>query len=212
MNPYSVLDVSPDAPKSTIRSAYRKQSKVVHPDMPGGSKEDFDELTRAYDCLIDDERRARYDATGDVTGAAPDLTETNALNVAFTAIAAALDNIDYLNLAGKDPMSSAIETVSRLRADGERDLSQKETAVKKIEKYAARFVAKEGKPNKIAPMLLSRAQAIRNDIETAKRALDVQTRAIAILKDHEYTADRSGGRIDDHRTRLQTFANATAGV
>lgn len=44
---HDVLGVSPDAPDSVVKAAYRVLAKRAHPDM-GGSKESWEELQQAY--------------------------------------------------------------------------------------------------------------------------------------------------------------------
>lgn len=67
---YAVLGVPRGASEDEIVRAYRKESRVRHPDRPGGSKEAFQELQQAHEVLTDPQKRAAYDATGEVPGAA----------------------------------------------------------------------------------------------------------------------------------------------
>ena len=63
MNPYEVLGVSENATKEEIKDAYKKLSKVHHPDA-GGDEERFKRIASAYAILNDDEKRAKYDQLG----------------------------------------------------------------------------------------------------------------------------------------------------
>lgn len=65
MNLYSILGVARNATVDLIKAAFRTRVKTHHPDA-GGSPEAFAQLKLAYDVLIDDERRQRYDTTGEV--------------------------------------------------------------------------------------------------------------------------------------------------
>lgn len=61
---YSVLDVPRTADAATIKRAYRKLAKQLHPDQrPDDSKaaERFKQVTAAYDILSDAEKRGQYD-------------------------------------------------------------------------------------------------------------------------------------------------------
>ena len=62
---YEVLGVSKSASKDEIKSAYRKQAKVYHPDnKQTGDEVKFKELQEAYDILYDDQKRQTYDQFG----------------------------------------------------------------------------------------------------------------------------------------------------
>ncbi len=63
-NLYDSLGVPKDASADAIRAAYRKKAQAHHPDK-GGDVSQFQAIQTAYDVLSDDDRRARYDTTGD---------------------------------------------------------------------------------------------------------------------------------------------------
>lgn len=65
MNPYAVLDVPHDADEATIKRAFRKKASEAHPDRKDGDAYLMSKLNQAKDILLDPERRARYDATGE---------------------------------------------------------------------------------------------------------------------------------------------------
>lgn len=79
-NPYHILGIKETASTSEIKQAYRQLSKTLHPDA-GGDAEDFDEARKAYDLLMDDDRRKRYDNTGDTDEATIDMVESEAREV-----------------------------------------------------------------------------------------------------------------------------------
>ena len=67
---YEILGVSRTASKEEIKDAYRALAKKFHPDLnkdnPKLAEEKFKELSEAYEVLIDDDKRARYDQHGRV--------------------------------------------------------------------------------------------------------------------------------------------------
>ena len=63
-NLYDSLGVPRDASPDAIRAAYRKKAQAHHPDK-GGDVSQFQAIQTAYDVLSDDDRRARYDTTGE---------------------------------------------------------------------------------------------------------------------------------------------------
>lgn len=65
---YEILGVPRDASKEDIKKAYRRLAMKYHPDMnkddPKKAEERFKEISEAYEVLVDDEKRARYDRFG----------------------------------------------------------------------------------------------------------------------------------------------------
>ena len=61
---YAILGVEPDADIIKIKSAYRKQARIWHPDVNDNSQESilrFKEITEAYEVLTDSHKRSQYD-------------------------------------------------------------------------------------------------------------------------------------------------------
>jgi molecular chaperone DnaJ len=64
---YEVLGVSRDAGTEEIKKAYRKLARKYHPDANPGSQDadaKIKEINEAYEVLVDQEKRARYDRFG----------------------------------------------------------------------------------------------------------------------------------------------------
>ena len=62
-NYYEVLGVAKDASKNDIKKAYRKLAQKYHPDRnkEPNAEDKFKEISKAYDTLYDDKKRAAYD-------------------------------------------------------------------------------------------------------------------------------------------------------
>jgi molecular chaperone DnaJ len=64
---YKILGVGRDADGAAIKSAYRKLAMQYHPDRNGGCKDNeakFKQISAAYECLKDPQKRAAYDRFG----------------------------------------------------------------------------------------------------------------------------------------------------
>ncbi len=66
---YQTLGVSRSASKEEIKKSYRELAKKYHPDLNPDNKkaaeEKFKEISEAYEVLMDDDKRARYDQYGE---------------------------------------------------------------------------------------------------------------------------------------------------
>lgn len=66
---YETLNVSPDATASEIKRAYKVMALKFHPDKNGHSenaKDKFQEVSKAYEILADEDKRIMYDRYGTV--------------------------------------------------------------------------------------------------------------------------------------------------
>lgn len=64
---YDILGVSKTAEKDEIKGAFRRKARECHPDVnkAPNAEEQFKELGKAYETLMDDDKRAMYDRYGE---------------------------------------------------------------------------------------------------------------------------------------------------
>ena len=60
---YKILQINKSSTSNDIKRAYKKMAFMHHPDK-GGTEEKFKEISEAYEILIDDQKRKRYDLGG----------------------------------------------------------------------------------------------------------------------------------------------------
>lgn len=82
---YKILDVSKDADDRTIKQAYRKLSKLYHPDKNPSEEahEKFIQVGEAYEVLSDPEKKQNYDQYGDPNGGGPQVDFGDMFNQFF---------------------------------------------------------------------------------------------------------------------------------
>jgi len=95
MSLYDDLGVARDADSATIKKAYRTKASKHHPDK-GGSHEKFVQIKKAYEVLMDDEKRQRYDSTGE-TGSQQESSVFEIIAQVFSTVAEASD-VEYTDL------------------------------------------------------------------------------------------------------------------
>jgi len=61
---YELLGCTKDASEADIKKAFRRSAMTHHPDK-GGDPEKFKEISKAYECLSDPEKKALYDQYGE---------------------------------------------------------------------------------------------------------------------------------------------------
>jgi curved DNA-binding protein CbpA len=177
---YELLGVKKNASVKKIREAYRGRAKKKHPDV-GGDAEEFAALKKAHDILIDPERRAKYDATGDTSEVAPD----NSLSEVIQILAVAMENV-LAQIENRQGEFTEYDIVSDMKIliGGKLDEIQQrrakmKAAKKKAEKLLGRFGVKKGQnylEGIVAAKLSSLEQFIRQcdtQEEPVKRALDI---------------------------------------
>ena len=77
---YEILGLKRTAGRKDIHKAYRRKAKTAHPDS-GGTVEAFNELVTAYSVLSDEDRRSKYDDTGEIDPPRPDNFDGGAIEI-----------------------------------------------------------------------------------------------------------------------------------
>lgn len=190
---YGTLGVAKDADTAAIRKAYRKRAKDAHPD-GGGSERKFALVKLAHDVLSDDERRAKYDATGDASEHEVDNARSEALQFLGAMLEAVIAECEQV---GIDPVTADLAATLRTRADRELasiEATRAETEKKKLkaERLLKRFIfKKKGEPNILEMIVRARITPFDRQLADLAKARDRMTAARKILDDYGFDADKA---------------------
>lgn len=192
MDLYKILGVDRGADKGSIRRAYRRTAKSAHPDA-GGNAKSFALVRLAHDVLTDEQRRQKYDATGEIEEKPIDNDLGNALQWVQMAVDHVLQACQQCNL---DAVTVDILGDAKIFLNGK--LQEFRTAnaavekgIRQTEKVAKRFKPKRGKEDRLTALMAGRLasfaqQKVRNDGEIVK-----VSRALEIVADHSFHVDES---------------------
>ncbi|APW38494.1 hypothetical protein RD110_15845 [Rhodoferax koreense] len=175
MTHYDTLGCKPDATPDELKSAARRAASAAHPDREGGSDAAMAKVNQAREVLLDPERRAHYDATGeDRTG--PSLMD-KATQLLVDIFSEAIEReghiVNYVRAGLKDMLANA-----------DREKADTKTKITRLEKRRGKVKVKTG--DNLVDMLitgqLDRHNAMLKSIESAAA---MATRALELLDAYE---------------------------
>lgn len=169
-NLYDVLAIAKDATAEQIKKAYRKLAMKHHPDK-GGDELQFKELSKAYSVLSDEDKRKRYDETGQVE------EERDPFNEILASFISDLqDNVDSLNTdiidIAKKKIKKEIKEINLARIQTENKIKYLNFFLKRIKKDTESNVFNLVTKSKIE-QLKSKLEAITKSMDILKRMQDV---------------------------------------
>lgn len=209
---YKILGVKRTAARKDIHKAYRKKAKAAHPD-GGGSVDDFNELVLAYSVLSDQERRTRYDETGEIDPPRPDNFDGGAIEIIAEKLGlvihaeqdlATMDVGRLIEQAVRDDIAARKASVTHQQRAGERLATLRARTKRKA----------EGDANLVARVLDWHEVAIQNHIKKHEESIRFLERALEILKDYSFAddlvaaaqADEVTGALNDILVALDELA------
>lgn len=195
-NLYDVLAIAKDATAEQIKKAYRKLAMKHHPDK-GGDELQFKELSKAYSVLSDEDKRKRYDETGQVE------EERDPFNEILASFVSDLqDNVDSLNAdiidIAKKKIKKEIKEINLARIQTENKIKYLNFFLKRIKKDTESNVFNLVTKSKIE-QLKSKLEAITKSMDILKRMQDVFNGDIEydFESPDEYTSSKEEYPIED---------------
>lgn len=175
---YEILGVDVGASVDEIKSAYRRQANIHHPDKEGGSEEKFKEIEEAYRILRDVNSRAAYDAMGTVKATVPN-----------EEAAKELLKIEFLTLISSNEMIAVDIFTHMAKVFRQKQVEPGNAIQRLMEKREQLYVRKDrlsGKDRLFADALDRLIQDIGSQIKSQKNQIDIYTHAVRICKDYSF--------------------------
>lgn len=191
MDLYSLLGVARDASLKAIRSAFRQKVKTAHPDV-GGDPIAFGQLLLAHDVLVSEDRRARYDESGDVEQ--PIATEDYLRQQALSLLSELLHLILTVD-AELEPNKANLITLGTEHL--EKSIDRLRLQLASVSKAQARARAMRGRfapagrdqPNIMDSILNSQNNYLDQSEANIRGQIAAHDLAIEILQGHHFNTD-----------------------
>ena len=203
---YRLLGIRRGATKAEVRRAYRRKAKVSHPDS-GGSVEAFSALATAHDVLSDENRRERYDTTGEIEPARPNNFDGSAIEVIahkLGLIIHAEHDVTSMDIGAVIEQAIREDIVSRKSS-----IASQIQAVERAGCLRARVKRKaNGEDNALARVLDWHERATKDHVKKNEEAVRAMERALEILEGYSFADDRPLPPVDEVALALHDTVQA----
>lgn len=189
MDLYAVLGVPRDANKAAIRRAYRAKARRAHPD-GGGSAEYFEQVKTAYDTLIDEARRRRYDETGEGGEEPTDTPRAELIEILFNGLDLALLKLSQRAKLPKHA-NLVLLTAEALRNQRQEWIGRRREFEKVAEQsrdLLGRFIA-VSRSNLMQTVVERRIAKCQTEIDVLNNRIKNADEALKVLKEMTFRAD-----------------------
>jgi curved DNA-binding protein CbpA len=198
-DPYAVLGVPRTATADEIKAAYWSRAKDTHPDL-GGDRTEFERVKLANTILADEERRAKYDRTGEVDDSVPENPLSGPLGCLLEAASAI--GVQYIMGQRNDPCrSDFVKALKDVLLGQEKDLVEHVRQARRLADVLGR-VEKRLKPKK-ADLFFVRALA--NQIEAVQIGAKITEKKIASVRE-------AVKMLGDYAFDVETLMPVPAGI
>jgi curved DNA-binding protein CbpA len=190
---YQELGLNRGAEHEAVKAAYRACAKREHPDR-GGDAERFDRIQRAYDVLSDPQRRARYDATGEVDDSSAMGEEQEAVSLLQRLIMGVV--FGKTDLTRNDLIGATLAAGGAAREQLAAKTAEIEANLARIATVRERLCWTGAQGSDLISRLLDQQEReLRLSLPRVERALRVNDAAMKMLKNYAYRVDADGASM-----------------
>ena len=210
---YADLGIPRTASPEEVKKAHRRKVKETHPDKPGGSREKFAKVQRAYLVLSDQAKRQKYDTTGDEEVSQPDNREAQArelvahmLQNAIQAFATNNFTEDIFIGFREKSVKPAIQKIKNDQASYRRQIERSTKFLAKVKRK------KKGGFDLVKQLVDGMNAELHRNIARADEAVSIHERAIEIISEYEYQFEQQQMvRINVFTANSSWFSTSTQG-
>ncbi len=184
LNPYEVLGVRRNAAERTIKDAYRRLSKVYHPDA-GGPIDQFTALAAAYQILSDSDRRAWYDQHGWDRGPIESVHQA-----ARSCLSA---HVQAMLMQDQEPSGDLVLAIRRVVNDQltnqkVKAIADHERVMARIKRMTGRFKVRRGSPttNVLESILEGHQREVELSLRKLRIGILVNEQVLKMLDEYTY--------------------------
>ena len=182
-NLYEILGVAKDALQDVIKKAHRQGVKEHHPDK-GGNQDKFREIQHAYNVLINEQRRKKYDETGDDTETLDEFT-SRFVSFIESEIVGAIEQAKSIEF---DVMAKAKKQLSAEIVNITEGQQAYEKGIERLEKARLKVTMKtEGKNNFIVSIMDEKIKMYRSKQSSLEESANFCNKAMEELEDYIYS-------------------------
>lgn len=181
MSLYDDLGVDRNASAEDIKKAFKRKASQHHPDREGGDHGKMMAVTVAYRILSNEEKRQRYDQTGN-TGNEPTIDEL-ALRKIQEALNEIFEDATSVTFETEDPIRAVISAAKKGRREVIRRMKKLMKQRKLVQTAIHRLVKNA---EKVTPIFQEFIDAVPRRLAMAEREVKIIERAMEILHDVQY--------------------------
>jgi len=180
---YDTLSVDENATADEIKKAYKEKAKEHHPDKEGGNKDKMVEVSRAYNVLGNERRRARYDETGMEDEVGFDVKFGSLVQEIFMKMIDREEDVD-----GTDFIEGFLGVLDGIIVENRKQLALARRRVVKLERVMGRLGVKEG-PDRIGMVVRNNLVNSKNEVKLVEEQIEFFLKAQEVIGHHEYRFD-----------------------
>lgn len=181
---YEILGIDETASKEEIKKAYHDKAQETHPDKEGGSQEKFLEVSRAYKILSDEEKRQRYDDTGEEDDSVP--REEDPKHLVLQVFLTVISN-PHFNPKQHDAFESTKAEIEMRQAQIKNEITKNTKEKQRYEEILSRI---ESAPDHYKFTI---SDIVKRHIEMGEilvKNLNIGVKMLELLKDYKYRIDK----------------------